>query len=192
MASRRRTPSPTTTREIFTLGTHSWRKLDAACSLPSTSNLAPLDWVREDDPYTACAIQTGSIAGVESSSYSSSNLVVVKPLDIREDLPLFCVKGFRLKGSVWVEVYESGAENWTVRCRCGARDDDGDRMVSCDVYEIRQHTSGIEDFDVSPTLVFLCWMLCLCLSGVRFWFMGIVESDEGYVCCGCCSPCAGQ
>ncbi|KAI8536544.1 hypothetical protein RHMOL_Rhmol10G0265500 [Rhododendron molle] len=115
MASRRRTPSPTTTREIFTLGTHSWRKLDAACSLPSTSNLAPLDWVREDDPYTACAIQTG----------------------------------FRLKGSVWVEVYESGAENWTVRCRCGARDDDGDRMVSCDVYEIRQHTSGIEDFDVN-------------------------------------------
>lgn len=62
-------------------------------------------------------------------------------------------------------------------------------LVTYHICEIRQNTSGIEDFDVSPTLVFLCWMLCLCLSGVRFWFMGIVESDEGYcmlwanVCC---------
>ncbi|MCD9559567.1 hypothetical protein HAX54_017617 [Datura stramonium] len=28
---------------------------------------------------------------------------------------------------------EGGSDNWTVKCRCGARDDDGERMVSCDI-----------------------------------------------------------
>ncbi|XVF39173.1 hypothetical protein PTKIN_Ptkin01aG0014100 [Pterospermum kingtungense] len=31
--------------------------------------------------------------------------------------------------------HEGGAENWTVRCECGARDDDGERMVACDICE---------------------------------------------------------
>ncbi|KAH7844871.1 hypothetical protein Vadar_032552 [Vaccinium darrowii] len=63
-------------------------------------------------------------------------------------------------------MYESGVDNWTVRCRCGARDDDSEkmRMVACDISEIWQHTRccGIEDSDVFPPL-FLCAGCCASL-----------------------------
>ncbi|KAL3525039.1 hypothetical protein ACH5RR_013411 [Cinchona calisaya] len=53
--------------------------------------------------------------------------------------------------------YEGGADNWKVRCKCGAQDDDGERMVSCDKCEIWQHTRcfGIEDSEAVPPL-FVC------------------------------------
>ncbi|XP_010278538.1 PREDICTED: PHD finger protein MALE MEIOCYTE DEATH 1-like [Nelumbo nucifera] len=53
--------------------------------------------------------------------------------------------------------YEGGADNWTVDCRCGARDDDGERMVACDVCEVWQHTrcAGIVDDEAVPAL-FVC------------------------------------
>ncbi|KAL6959625.1 hypothetical protein U1Q18_039779 [Sarracenia purpurea var. burkii] len=64
--------------------------------------------------------------------------------------------------------YEGGAENWTVRCRCGARDDDGERMVACDICEIWQHTrcSGIEDAGAVPPL-FVCAGCCASLLPSR-------------------------
>ncbi|KAL4201752.1 hypothetical protein AMTRI_Chr02g260200 [Amborella trichopoda] len=36
--------------------------------------------------------------------------------------------------------YEGGAKEWRVECECGARDDDGERMVACDLCEVWQHT----------------------------------------------------
>lgn len=47
---------------------------------------------------------------------------------------------------------ERGTERWTVDCSCGARDDDGERMLACDVCSIWQHTrcAGIPDFDAVP------------------------------------------
>ncbi|OVA04079.1 zinc finger protein [Macleaya cordata] len=53
--------------------------------------------------------------------------------------------------------YEGGADSWTVDCSCGARDDDGERMVACDICEVWQHTrcSGIDDAQAVPPL-FLC------------------------------------
>ncbi|EYU30865.1 hypothetical protein ABFS82_08G214100 [Erythranthe guttata] len=61
--------------------------------------------------------------------------------------------------------YEGGNENWTVRCRCGAHDDDGERMVACDICEIWQHTrcGGIEDSDAVPRL-FVCDACCTALA----------------------------
>ncbi|KAL8248864.1 hypothetical protein R6Q59_005732 [Mikania micrantha] len=57
--------------------------------------------------------------------------------------------------------YEGGADNWVVNCKCGARDDDGERMVACDLCEIWQHTrcSGIDDGEVVPPL-FVCYRCC--------------------------------
>ncbi|PIA59751.1 hypothetical protein AQUCO_00400567v1 [Aquilegia coerulea] len=48
--------------------------------------------------------------------------------------------------------YEGGAENWTVDCTCGAKDDDGERMVACDLCEVWQHTRciGIEEKESAP------------------------------------------
>ncbi|XP_068658178.1 PHD finger protein MALE MEIOCYTE DEATH 1 [Aristolochia californica] len=53
--------------------------------------------------------------------------------------------------------YEGGVDDWKVDCRCGARDDDGERMVACDICEVWQHTrcAGIKDGDAVPWL-FLC------------------------------------
>ncbi|XP_042503063.1 PHD finger protein MALE MEIOCYTE DEATH 1 [Macadamia integrifolia] len=53
--------------------------------------------------------------------------------------------------------YEGGADNWTVDCSCGAKDDDGERMVACDICEVWQHTrcGGIEDSE-APPLLFVC------------------------------------
>lgn len=44
-----------------------------------------------------------------------------------------------------------------VRCECGARDDDGERMMACDICEVWKHTRccGIEDSEAVPSL-FVC------------------------------------
>ncbi|KAH9330687.1 hypothetical protein KI387_002795, partial [Taxus chinensis] len=36
--------------------------------------------------------------------------------------------------------YEGGNDDWRVDCLCGAHDDDGERMISCDMCEVWQHT----------------------------------------------------
>lgn len=47
---------------------------------------------------------------------------------------------------------EKGVERWTVDCFCGAKDDDGERMLACDVCGVWKHTrcSGIPDSDAVP------------------------------------------
>ncbi|CAA0833976.1 PHD finger protein [Striga hermonthica] len=53
---------------------------------------------------------------------------------------------------------ERGIDRWVVDCLCGARDDDGERMLACDVCSIWQHTrcAGILDSDCVP-VKFLCY-----------------------------------
>lgn len=53
---------------------------------------------------------------------------------------------------------ERGVERWTVDCSCGAKDDDGERMLACDVCGVWQHTrcSGINDSDAVPAR-FVCY-----------------------------------
>lgn len=52
---------------------------------------------------------------------------------------------------------EGGADSWSVGCACGARDDDGERMVACDSCDVWHHTRciGISDGQPAPPL-FLC------------------------------------
>ncbi|CAI9110277.1 OLC1v1010271C2 [Oldenlandia corymbosa var. corymbosa] len=53
--------------------------------------------------------------------------------------------------------YEGGADNWKVNCKCGAQDDDGERMIACDMCEVWHHTycCGIEDSQAAAS-VFIC------------------------------------
>ncbi|XP_017985425.1 PREDICTED: PHD finger protein At1g33420 [Theobroma cacao] len=53
---------------------------------------------------------------------------------------------------------ERGIERWTVDCICGAKDDDGERMLACDVCGVWQHTrcSGIKDSEAVPAK-FVCY-----------------------------------
>lgn len=68
----------------------------------------------------------------------------------------FLVKGFGLDTGTKLR-YEGGFDDWTVDCKCGARDDDGERMVDCDVCKVWHHTmcNSIEDDEAEPS-VFLC------------------------------------
>ncbi|CAN6380998.1 unnamed protein product [Urochloa humidicola] len=60
-----------------------------------------------------------------------------------------CVGGERRVG---IYRMERGVDKWTVNCSCGATDDDGERMLSCDSCHVWQHTrcAGISDFDQVP------------------------------------------
>ncbi|GMY38214.1 PHD finger protein MALE MEIOCYTE DEATH 1 [Fagus crenata] len=60
--------------------------------------------------------------------------------------------------------YQGGIDNWMVKCECGAQDDDGERMVACDICEVWQHTRccGIEDTETVPPL-FVCSGCCVSL-----------------------------
>lgn len=52
---------------------------------------------------------------------------------------------------------ERGIERWTVDCSCGAKDDDGERMLACDICGVWRHTRccGIHDTDPVPAR-FVC------------------------------------
>lgn len=52
---------------------------------------------------------------------------------------------------------ERGMENWTVDCTCGAKDDDGERMLACDTCGVWQHTrcAGIDNSRAIPAK-FVC------------------------------------
>ncbi|KAF8412025.1 hypothetical protein HHK36_004585 [Tetracentron sinense] len=52
---------------------------------------------------------------------------------------------------------ERGTDIWTVDCSCGAKDDDGERMLACDTCGVWQHTrcAGIQDSDAVPAK-FMC------------------------------------
>ncbi|KAM6546181.1 hypothetical protein CsatB_026917 [Cannabis sativa] len=56
---------------------------------------------------------------------------------------------------------QGGCDMWMVKCECGARDDDGERMVACDICEVWQHTRciGIDDAENVPPL-FVCSSCC--------------------------------
>ncbi|KAK8556614.1 hypothetical protein V6N13_064637 [Hibiscus sabdariffa] len=65
----------------------------------------------------------------------------------------------RCPGKIGLSKYrlERGMESWTVDCKCGAKDDDGERMLACDVCGVWQHTrcSGIKDSEAVPAK-FVC------------------------------------
>lgn len=42
------------------------------------------------------------------------------------------------------DIYESGENNHIVDCNCGTKDDDGERMISCDICEVWQHTRCVQ------------------------------------------------
>ncbi|KAG9457018.1 hypothetical protein H6P81_001526 [Aristolochia fimbriata] len=52
---------------------------------------------------------------------------------------------------------ERGTENWVVDCTCGAKDDDGERMLACDSCGVWQHTrcAGVPDNEV-VSAKFIC------------------------------------
>ncbi|KAG1328192.1 PHD finger protein [Cocos nucifera] len=72
---------------------------------------------------------------------------------------------------------ERGLENWIVDCDCGAKDDDGERMMACDTCGVWQHTrcAGISDHDEAPAK-FVC-KKCICLRKYKGRGSGQMKSN---------------
>ncbi|KAH7849367.1 hypothetical protein Vadar_016836 [Vaccinium darrowii] len=104
---------------------------------------------------TYCATENFVVTDIEGLEGTEDSEVLFGLVESGSEIR---AKGFGIDSGL---MYESGVENWTVRCRCGARDDDGERMVACDICEIWQHTRccGIEDSEVVPPL-FVCVGCC--------------------------------
>ncbi|PNY14287.1 PHD finger protein at1g33420-like protein [Trifolium pratense] len=69
-----------------------------------------------------------------------------------------CVRGECIgKNGLSMFRMERGIERWTVDCSCGAKDDDGERMLACDKCGVWRHTicSDIHDIQPVPTH-FIC------------------------------------
>ncbi|PKI71253.1 hypothetical protein CRG98_008353 [Punica granatum] len=92
-------------------------------------------------------------------TYFVTDQFIVTDVKVREAGPgvmqVYSVRGIRMDSGTALR-YEGGPDNWVVDCVCGARDDDGEKMVACDVCQVWQHTlcNGIEqDEDVPPTFI---------------------------------------
>ncbi|XP_012072383.1 PHD finger protein MALE STERILITY 1 [Jatropha curcas] len=63
----------------------------------------------------------------------------------------------RERGMINELIYESGNNNRVVDCPCGTKDDDGERMVSCDICEVWQHTRCVRiPYHQEIPHIFLC------------------------------------
>ncbi|CAD5316426.1 unnamed protein product [Arabidopsis thaliana] len=95
-----------------------------------------------------------------------SNFVVTEIDEVEEDMSLIgscsalTVRGHGIDLESKLKC-QGGCDTWMVKCICKARDDDGERMISCDVCEVWQHTRccGIDDSDTLPPL-FVCSNCC--------------------------------
>ena len=61
--------------------------------------------------------------------------------------------------------YQGGLDQWVVRCVCGTCDDDGERMICCDVCEVWMHTRCVSIADSQGT--------------PRKWTCSDCENEEG-------------
>ncbi|ESW13928.1 hypothetical protein PHAVU_008G238400 [Phaseolus vulgaris] len=92
-----------------------------------------------------------------------------------------CVRGIAIDLCTNLK-YQGGSDNWKVRCECGAQDDDGERMVACDICEVWQHTRccGIDDSETVPPL-FVCTGCCDSLVPSRTESSFCADSPDSFL-----------
>lgn len=113
---------------------------------------------------TYCAMEEFVVTDIKGLEGVGDDEVIFGIVESGTEL---CAKGLGLAFEGDLK-FEDRAHNWTVKCKCGARDDDGERMISCDVCEIWQHTRcvGIKDDKAVPPL-FVCESCCGRLAPTR-------------------------
>ncbi|KAF8010046.1 hypothetical protein BT93_J0881 [Corymbia citriodora subsp. variegata] len=106
---------------------------------------------------TYCAFEHFVVTDIEAVKETEDTEVLFGIMESGQEV---WVRGRWMDGDSQLR-YEGGSENWEVRCKCGAEDDDGERMVACDICEAWQHTRccGIDDTDQDPPL-FVCSACC--------------------------------
>ncbi|KAL1219525.1 PHD finger protein [Cardamine amara subsp. amara] len=102
---------------------------------------------------TYCIMETFEVLEIRNRHFEKlDDYLSLKSLGKTE----FLVEGFGLDTGSELR-YEGGFDDWAVDCKCGARDDDGERMVACDACKVWHHTlcNSIEEDEAVPS-VFLC------------------------------------
>ncbi|KAL2938026.1 PHD finger protein MALE MEIOCYTE DEATH 1 [Bienertia sinuspersici] len=124
---------------------------------------------------TYCIMENFVVRDIDSLGNLSDDDAVFGAIESGSEI---WVKGSRLDLKTEYK-YEGGPDNWTVRCSCGATDDDGERMVSCDICEVWQHTRciGIEDREAVPPL-FVCEKCCSSLMPPRIDTNSYLENEN--------------
>ncbi|KAL5697301.1 hypothetical protein ACHQM5_030853 [Ranunculus cassubicifolius] len=102
---------------------------------------------------TYCIMERATVREVEGLNYVDDDDIVFGSIESGAHI---WVRGTGMDLDSTLK-YEGGAENWLVNCSCGAMDDDGERMIACDMCEVWQHTRclGFEETEMVPPL-FLC------------------------------------
>ncbi|KAK7322429.1 hypothetical protein VNO77_25808 [Canavalia gladiata] len=87
---------------------------------------------------------------------------------------------------------ERGTEAWKVDCPCGAKDDDGERMLACDTCGVWQHTrcAGIDNSDAIPSK-FVC-LRCLNLYRLEAKKMPHPDMEVDKACKPSTTTCRGE
>ncbi|XP_071740348.1 PHD finger protein MALE MEIOCYTE DEATH 1-like [Rutidosis leptorrhynchoides] len=135
---------------------------------------------------TYCAMEKLKVTGIVELEGLDDNEVLFGSVESGSEIT---IHGFGVDLLTSDLGYEGGEDNWVVSCKCGAKDDDGERMIACDVCEVWQHTRciGIDDGESVPS-VFMCYKCCdsisehMCtnrLDGIGFvdWMMVLVVSN---------------
>ncbi|KAK2421370.1 RING/FYVE/PHD zinc finger superfamily protein [Trifolium repens] len=72
-----------------------------------------------------------------------------------------CVRGECIgKNGLSMFRMERGVEGWTVDCSCGAKDDDGERMLACDKCGVWRHTICSDIHDTQPVPIHFTCLKC--------------------------------
>ncbi|CAL0310981.1 unnamed protein product [Lupinus luteus] len=87
---------------------------------------------------------------------------------------------------------ERGTETWKVDCQCGAKDDDGERMLACDTCGVWQHTrcAGIDNSNDIPSK-FMC-MKCISSSKKISVKLPVSNDDTNNNACKSNTTCRGE
>ncbi|KAL5743540.1 hypothetical protein ACOSQ2_026656 [Xanthoceras sorbifolium] len=158
-----------------------------------TWKLAPGELVMVPLHATLLELKRGAESALRDTYCIMENLVVTEVENMEEMEDEEVLFGIIESGSeVWLRGTgidpeselrcEGGDESWMVKCECGAGDDDGERMMACDICEVWQHTRchGIQDSETVPPL-FVCQGCCTSLAPLRTESAFEFESSEGHL-----------
>ena len=110
---------------------------------------------------TYCVTEQVEVTGIDGLEELDDDEVLFGRLESGTEIR---VRGIGMDVEESLLRHQGGFDAWKVVCECGARDDDGERMVACDICEVWQHTRccGIDDAE-TVTPLFVCSACCVSL-----------------------------
>jgi hypothetical protein len=138
--------------------------VDAKATIRDLKQVAAKTLAEIFPPLAGFEVRSLWVDGAEDEDAESDEKLVCQVEDAQED-----VLGVEVDGTA--AVYDLAAEDVAagVRCSCGARDDDGERMVACDACDVWLHSRCIgllDDADIATDFLLTAVTACpICGKG---------------------------